>query len=402
MGLADRRRALLLAGAMGAWAWNMGLRVGLSAVLPFVRERYSLTTAEASSLPAALNLGYYLTSIHSGRLSRKLGHSRALLGYVLGAAALSILFGLTIDKTFLYVLAASMGVTMSLHIPSAIPLISERFRGSRLGMMIGVHEVAAPLGQVLGPLVLSSLIVHVGYEESFAVWSVLAFASVALLMVSGLSDGPEGSERSGGAKIDRRTEMALMLLTVGALTGNFGIVAILPLHMVDTFGLEKGFVASLIGLSRTVSVFGQLVGGLLFDRLGFRRTAALLTGLNVATMLYFMLGRYDALYVSAMVVSTVATAMFFPVMYAYVASALGTDSGPVLGRMLGVGGLIGATLMPAIAGSVAEVHGYTAALSVPTAIVASSVTAFLLSAFPPSTRPLSGPERTVPIKNRQT
>ncbi len=387
MGTADRRSALLLAGAMGAWTWNMGLRVAVSAVLPFIRDRYSLTTAEASSLPAALSLGYYLTSLQSGRLSRKLGHSRALVGYVSGAAALSILFGLAIDKTSLYVLAASMGVLMSLHIPSAIPLISERFKGSRLGVVIAVHEVAAPLGQVLGPVVLSSLMIHAGYAKSFAVWSVLAFASVAVLMISGLGDGLRGSERSGAAKIDRRTEVALMLLTVGALTGNFGIVAILPLHMVDTFGLEKGFVASLIGLSRTVSVFGQLVGGVLFDRLGFRRTAALLTSLNVVTMVWFMLGRYDALYVSAIVVSTVATAMFFPVMYAYVASALGTDSGPLLGRMLGVAGLVGATLMPAIAGSVAEAHGYTAALSVPTAIVASSVIAFLLSEFPPSARP---------------
>jgi len=383
----DRKSALLLAGAMVAWAWNMGLRVAVPAVLPFIRDRYSLTTAEASSLPAALNLGYYLTSLQSGRLSRRLGHSRALVGYVSGAAVLSILFGLTDEKTSLYVLAASMGVMMSLHIPSAIPLISERFRSSKLGLVIAVHEVAAPLGQVLGPVALSSLMIHAGYSESFAGWSVLAFASVAFLAISGLSDGLKGSERSRGAKIDRRTEVALMLLTVGALTGNFGIVAILPLHMVDTFGLEKGFVASLIGLSRTLSVFGQLVGGVLFDRFGFRRTAAFLTALNVCTIAYLAVGSYGFLYVSVMVVSTVATAMFFPAMYAYVASALGTDSGPLLGRMLGVAGLVGATLMPAIAGSVAEVHGYTAALSVPTAIVASSVIAFLLSEFPPSARP---------------
>ncbi len=400
MGSIERKSALLLAGAMGAWTWNMGLRVAVPAVLPFIRDRYLLSTAEASSIPAALNLGYYLTSLQSGRLSRRLGHSRTLVGYALGAAALSVLFGLTDDKSSLYLLAAAIGVMMSLHIPSAIPLISERFRGSRLGIVIGVHEVAAPLGQVLGPLALSSLIIHVGYAESFAVWSALAFASVAVLVTSGLGDVPKSPDLSGGVKIDRRTEVALMLLTVGALTGNLGVVAILPLHMVDTFGLEKGFVAALIGLSRTVSVFGQLVGGALFDRLGFRRTAALLTSLNVVTMTYFVLGRYDAFYVAAMVVSTVATAMFFPVMYAYVASALGTDSGPVLGRMLGVGGLIGATLMPAIAGSLAEANGYTAALMVPTAVVTVSVTAFALSDFSRTTLPRSGRDGSR-IENRE-
>jgi nitrate/nitrite transporter NarK len=78
--------------------------------------------------------------------------------------------------------------------------------------------------------------------------------------------------------------------------------------------------------------------------------------------------------------------MSFPVMYAYVASTLGSDSGPVLGKMLGVGGLIGATLMPAVAGSLAETHGYTAALMVPTAIVLSSVISFVLSEFPSGNR----------------
>jgi len=386
MGPTGKRKALLLAGAMGAWAWNMGLRVGVPSVLPFIRERYSLTTAEASSIPAALNLGYYLTSLQSGRLSRRLGHPRALIGYVLGAALLSCLFGLSRERASLYVLAAAMGVLMSLHIPSAIPLISQRFRGSRIGIVIGVHEVAAPLGQVLGPLALSSLMTSVGYAESFALWSSLAFASAAILSISGLGGGLREIGGSSAAKIDRRTDAALMMLTVGALTGNLGVVAILPLHMVDTFGLEKSFVASVIGLSRTLSVFGQLAGGVLFDRLGFRRTAAILTALNVITILYLTLGSYGVLYVSAMVISTLATAMFFPVMYAYVASTLGSDSGPVLGKMLGVGGLIGATLMPAVAGSLAEAHGYTAALMVPTAIVLSSVIAFVLSEFPSGSR----------------
>jgi hypothetical protein len=54
MGPTEKRRALVLADAMGAWAWNMGLRVGVPAILPFVRERYSFTTAEASTIPAAL------------------------------------------------------------------------------------------------------------------------------------------------------------------------------------------------------------------------------------------------------------------------------------------------------------------------------------------------------------
>jgi nitrate/nitrite transporter NarK len=226
----------------------------------------------------------------------------------------------------------------------------------------------------------------VGYAESFALWSSLSFASAAILSISGLGGGLREIGGSSAAKIDRRTDAALMMLTVGALTGNLGVVAILPLHMVDTFGLEKSFVASVIGLSRTLSVFGQLAGGVLFDRLGFRRTAAILTALNVITILYLTFGSYGVLYVSAMVISTLATAMFFPVMYAYVASTLGSDSGPVLGKMLGVGGLIGATLMPAVAGSLAEAHGYTAALMVPAAIVLSSVIAFVLSEFPSGSR----------------
>ncbi len=382
MGSGEGRRSLLLIGAMIGWAWNMGTRVGIPAVLPFIRERYALTTAEASSIPAALNLGYYLTSLYSGRLSQRLGLSRALIGYLVGAAVISCLFGLSGDRTSLYATAVAMGVLMSLHIPSAIPMISSRFRGGRLGFVIGVHETAAPLGQVIGPLALSYLITSIGYDWSFAAWSVLAFASAAVLLSSRTGMNPEGSGGSAAGRIDRRTGAAITVLTVGALTGNLGVVAVLPLHLVDTFGLEKGFVASLIGLSRSLSVVGQLAGGFMFDRLGFRRTAALLTSLNAATMLYLTFGPFGDLYVMAMVVSPLVTAMFFPVMYAYVAALLGTGSGPMLGRALGVGGLVGATLMPAVAGSVAELYGYTAALSVPTAIVCLSAVALFASSFP--------------------
>jgi len=42
--------------------------------------------------------------------------------------------------------------------------------------------------------------------------------------------------------------------------------------------------------------------------------------------------------------------------------------------------------MPAVAGGLVEAHGYTAALMVPTAIVLSSVIAFVLSDFPSGNR----------------
>jgi len=46
----------------------------------------------------------------------------------------------------------------------------------------------------------------------------------------------------------------------------------------------------------------------------------------------------------------------------------------------------GAEARPAIAGSVAEAHGYTTAQMVLTAIVISSIVAFVLSEFPSSSR----------------
>jgi hypothetical protein len=53
----------------------------------------------------------------------------------------------------------------------------------------------------------------------------------------------------------------------------------------------------------------------------------------------------------------------------------------------------GAEARPAIARSVAEAHGYTAAQMVLTAIVISSIIAFALSAFRPASVLRSGTER---------
>ncbi|MEM4346943.1 MAG: MFS transporter, partial [Candidatus Caldarchaeum sp.] len=155
--------------------------------------------------------------------------------------------------------------------------------------------------------------------------------------------------------------------------GNLGVVAIVPLHLVDTFGLDKGFVASVVGASRLLGVFGQPLGGHLHDRFGFLRVAAALTTINLVSNAYLMLGPYSEFYAVVMVVQAASTAMYFPLVYSHLVRNFGPAASTILGKMFTAAGIVGPTSAPFIAGFIAERMGYSAALAYPTGLAAAGV-----------------------------
>lgn len=351
-----------------SWFWSHGSRVGISAVTPFLRQRYSLTTAEASAVPGVFNLGFYLFSVAAGKVAGKIGFKESVSAAALGSSAMFLLAGFFDEKFLLFAVVFCAGLFLSLHLPSAIPWLGVLFRGSRQGFYIGVHESGAPAGQTTGPIILAFLATSMGVAASMAIWALIPLVvGVSLLLFF---------HREESKRISRETDKTdewrgpsfygLTLITVANLVGNLGVVAIIPLHLVDTFQLDKAFVATLVGVSRFVGVFGQPIGGYLHDKHGFFKVATILTLVNFLSNLYLMLAPYNFIYFVAMAVQAFATAMYFPMVYSYFVKLQGPNAAYYLGKMIFLAGLVGPTTAPIIAGFVAERFGYTAALFYPT------------------------------------
>lgn len=329
-----------------------------------------MTTSEAAAVPGILNLGFYIFTFASGRLPAKIGYRNVVVAGVLGASAMFMLASVLDAPPQLYAAVFLAGVFLSFHLPSAIPWLGTVFKGGRQGFYIGVHESAAPAGQTLGPILLALLFTSIGVTASFTTWALIPLTTGVVILIFFKTQPTFAGTVDGGskAKVLETSFVALTLVTIANLVGNLGVVAIVPLHLVDTFQLDKTFVATIVGVSRFLGVFGQPVGGYLHDKYGFYKIAAVLTATNFISNLYLMLASYDWLYPVIMTIQAFCTAMYFPLIYSYLVKTLGSNASPALGKMFSVSGLVGPTTAPLVAGVLAERYGYTVALLYPTVL----------------------------------
>ncbi|MEM0348820.1 MAG: MFS transporter [Candidatus Caldarchaeum sp.] len=364
-----RKRFAALLLTWVSWFWSHGTRVGISAITPFIRQRYSMSTPEAAAVPGILNLGFYGFAVFSGKVPSKTGYRNTAAAAALGSAAFMFLAALFDNQLFLYVAVFMTGIFLSLHLPSVIPWLGTLFKGSRQGFIIGVHESAAPAGQTLGPIILAILVSTVGVAYMFAAWAFIPFlAGLCLLLLFRGDRQMPAQVVGGGGKIFDTEFLALTLVTVANLVGNLGVVAIVPLHLVDTFGLEKTFVATVVGVSRLLGVFGQPLGGYLHDKHGFYKVALIVTVANLFSNIYLILAPYNPLYPVVMTIQAFVTAMYFPLVYSHLVKTHGPQASQYLGSMFFIAGLAGPTTAPILAGFIAERVGYAAALGYPAAL----------------------------------
>ncbi|MEM2051708.1 MAG: MFS transporter [Candidatus Caldarchaeum sp.] len=374
-----KRPAAILILAWLSWFWSHGTRVGLSAITPFLRQRFSISTAEAAAIPGVLNLGFYSFTFVSGRIPAKTGFRNAVMLAAFGSGVATVAAGFLDNIYVFYCAVLFVGVFLSMHLPSAIPWLGQLFKGVRQGFFIGVHESGAPAGQTFGPIILALLFTSLAYSLSFCAWAMIPISVGLALLLLTKPEGGDGrlSPTPLSQESQRVRTMPLTVLTIANLVGNLGVVAIVPLHLVDTFHLDKSYVALIVGASRLVGVVGQPLGGYLYDKHGFFKVASTVSVLNLLSNLYLMLAPYSDVYPAVMAVQAAVTAMYFPVVYSYLVKHLGASASTVLGKVFSAAGLAGPTAAPILAGVLAQRLGYTAALAYPTFLAFAGVLALV-------------------------
>ncbi|MEM4417364.1 MAG: MFS transporter, partial [Nitrososphaerota archaeon] len=296
-----------------------------------------------------------------------------------GAASMLSLTALTGERAALYSALVAAGFLLSLHLPSAIPWLSKLFGAGRRGFIIGVHESAAPAGQTLGPIVLTLLISSVGLVAAVPAWALLSVAAgLAVFLLGWRGGGGSDTVLTPTKSLGRHSILSLTVLTTGMLVGNLGVVAIVPLYLVDSVGLEKSLVATIVGVSRSLGVVGQPLGGILHDRFGFHKIVYFILLSNIISSAYMAYGPYNPAYIAAMIVQATSTAMFFPILYSHLVKTTGERTSLVLARIIFTAGLLGPVSTPLVSGFLAEGYGYQMALTYPLVIILLGVPAMFV------------------------
>ncbi len=356
------------------WLWNHGTRLAMPALAPFLREAFSLTIFQTTSYVVAPMISFYASLFFAGHIVIRIGYKRAVTVSAIGAAVSFIAAGYSNNTILLFILLISTGIFLGLYLPAAIPWISNLFADRKRGFIIGIHEAAAPTGQTLGPVTTALLATMLPLSSVFLIWALAPLVAGLLLLALAPSTSSVVEQARADARLMPFKRLLIVIaVTVGVLIGNMGVVQIIPLYLVDVFGLEKAFAGMIVGLSRLLGLVGQPLGGFLSDRYGRANVMIVLTILTFLSTAYIAYAPYNLLYVIFLILQATCTAMYFPVTYALVSEESGAYASIQISRLLFTSGMLGPVLTGFVMGYLAENMGYTIALTYPLVFTVLSV-----------------------------
>ncbi len=323
----DGRGWILLAVALG-WAFTLGLRFLVPALLPQIKSAFHVTNATAGLAITALWVGYALMQFPAGVLIERLGE-RTLLTTSLCLSGLSLcLIGLSPVFVVFFAGSTAFGFGSGLYGPSRGTVLSRTYTRNA-GAAFGVTLAVGSLGSAFLPNVATTVVEGVGWRfvlaglaAPFFVLALLAWRVV-----------PERTTDGGRAVSLNRShfrdivgtlsDRSILLATVAVALLLFvfqGLTAFLPTYL-QTKGLSQQTASLLFGLLFVAGAVSQVAAGSAADRVGVKPVLLVITAIAVVTPIALTATSGTA--ILAVVVAVLGTRMAIaPVTNAYIVGKL--------------------------------------------------------------------------------
>ncbi|MEW5913339.1 MAG: MFS transporter [Thermodesulfobacteriota bacterium] len=351
----------------GIFFINFISRVAIAPLLPGMEADLSLTHAQAGSLFLFISLGYFVAIAGSGLVSQRLGHRGTVLLSALAVGAVMLALPLAPRRWGLTAGAVALGLASGLYLPSGLASLTSLVRPADWGKAMAVHELAPNLGFVAAPLLAELLQRSLGWR---GVLGLLGGGALVLGLAfarwgrGGRFPGQAPSP-SAVAALARRPQLWLMvaLFSLG-IGSSLGVFTMLPLYLT----LERGWPAEqanlLLSLSRVSGLFMAFVAGWAYDRLGARRTLAMvLTAGGLATA---CLGLATQGWLTAALFLQPALAVcFFPAGFAVLSAAVPPEQrGLAVSLCSPPAFVLGGGALPALIGLLSEHYSFGLGIAV--------------------------------------
>jgi sugar phosphate permease len=270
---------------MTAQASISALQLGLPAIAPEIRERYSLSLVGIGTVLAASTVGIILTLLAWGALADRIG-ARAVIGLGLsGAAAALLAAALTDSAPSLVVCLVVAGAFGSSANAASGRAVVEWFGPGQRGFALGLRHMSTPLGGAIAALLLP-LAVQQGGIGAAMVGLAVACAVGALAAVVGLRR-PEPSPAAGAlddppptaGPLRDRAIWRLSLGTASVVLAQLSLLSFTALYLHEERGWSVGAAAGALALIQFGGAGARVAAGVWSDRLRLRirplRTLAL-------------------------------------------------------------------------------------------------------------------------------
>ena len=252
-------------------------RFAVSAVLPAIQEEFSLSDSQLGLMSGSLFLGLAILAVPCGlavdRFSRK--YMITLMTLVWSAATWST----GMAKSFGGLVAARIvvGAGEAGYNPAGYSLIAAWYPERMRGTMVGMFNMAQPLGIGLGIVLAGHLASEFGWRTVFGVLA-LPGAILALVMMfapdyktSKLDKGASETIKPGIGESLRyiKNNRTLKLIYLAQLPITLYIMTCGiwgPTFFIRQYGLSLSSAATAVGIITIIAGFGALCGGYFSDR----------------------------------------------------------------------------------------------------------------------------------------
>ena len=366
------------------WIWSV--RTIFPTLAPAIGINLSLSPSQQDTLVGIFNLStgaaFYVFGHVADRVGRK---PTILIGFI--ASVVSILiFSSVSEYADLLALGACSGFFLGAYLPGATTILTDYYPQHRRGLVLGVHETGASIGQFLGAFLVSIGVVYFLWRYLLGGWALVGLIPFVLFLVVAPSKSSSSSrvERQTGGRTQKKKRssiskfqiLSFILVYTGVLAGVTGFVSVVPVYLVAGFGVTVSFVALLVGLSRVPAPVAQLISGRLSDRYGRKPILIVITCAVAICTAVMSFSSFDDLFIAALFIQFFFGAAFFPVVLAGISDVTSMeDRSSMIGVGMSAGGIIGSGGVPVVVGALAASLGYQAAFLFPLFLTISGAVA---------------------------
>lgn len=366
----------------GLWFLAKGLRYAFPPLFEPLQGIYGVSTTELGFAYTGFMICYAAMQFPSGVLQDRFGPVRVMVAGGAVASLAAVLLFIEAGFVLLVVVMLVIGTATGLHKTVSIPLLS-RVYPTHTGRAFGFHETFGSLAGVVAPILAVFFLLRTGWRSFYVVAGVfgLTLATLAVLRIPPRLSSPSSEDAGPSPKVLEYANLfrspqltAFVVLTSLFAFAYNGLVAFLPLYLVDVGGMDVALATLLYSALFAVTIV-QIVTGELSDRVGQLAMMAVCIVLGVLGMAGMLVSTTTVVLVGAVIAFGLGGHGFRPVRDAYLARIIPDDAiGGGIGLIRSV--LMGAAaIAPLTVGFLADATGFRPAFGVLAAsLVLSGVT----------------------------
>ena len=366
-------------------------RIILPTLLPAIMEEYNWSATEAGFLNSAMFIGAFLGATFFGILSDIIGS-----GYKRGwtwvltmivAAIGGIFTAMCTTVNAMRGALAILGLGTGGSEPVNVAIIGEWWPKEHRGFAIGVHHTGFPIGQFVGPILISMILAWGTWHDAFTFIPLLAIPIIILQLVVGTDknqqkvfkwieehkmtkplDDVEANQpkpsfkdaiKNVGVCVKNKNCVLAIITTFIFLWCEAAITTFMTLQLTTVAGVSLAVAAIVSGASGLTGWIGQIGWGTLSDSIGRKFAVKIINaGWFVATIACIFINSEMAGWLILIFWGLFRNSPF-PVIYALLIDSLPKSAGSSMGLMIGFAlGLSGFLAAP-ISGWIISSYGFT-------------------------------------------